>query len=63
MIKKSEFEIYRLKLEDEISALTGEYVKLYVDSTCLDGDFSADELRVIADKMDELKNHLDTVIK
>lgn len=45
----------RHRLTKEMVDLTEEYVNMYSDESNLDGYFSAQELRTIADKMDELK--------
>lgn len=45
----------RHRLTNDMIELTEEYVNLYSDESNLDGYFSAQELRTIADKMDELK--------
>jgi hypothetical protein len=54
-VDKKEQTEQRLKLIREIVNLTNGYVDLYSDKSCVDGFFSAEELRTIADKMDELK--------
>lgn len=38
------------------------YVDLYYDDSCLGGWFTADELRKIADDMDELKEYWNSII-
>lgn len=44
----------RQKFTKQMIDLTEEYVNLYSDESHLDGYFSSKELRIIADKMDEL---------
>ena len=54
-VRKDEMAQLRHRLTKEMVDLTDEYVNLYGEESNLDGYFSADELRTIADKMDELK--------
>lgn len=49
-------ELTREKLNQELNESIDEYINLYSDESCLDGWFTAEELRLIADKMDELDN-------
>jgi hypothetical protein len=52
---KKGLEELRHRLTKEMVYLTDEYVNLYSEESNLDGYFSSEELRIIADKMDELK--------
>ncbi len=42
------------EIQKELQKHVDEYFKLYKDSSCLDGWFTADQLRLIAKAMDEL---------
>ena len=54
--RDSEEYKFAQKLSLEIIAhTTDEYFALGSEESCLDGRFSSESLRVIADKMDELK--------
>lgn len=55
LIDNRDFQLYKEKINKEISDSIHEYVRINSDSSCLDGWYTAEELRRIADKMDELK--------
>jgi hypothetical protein len=56
MLEKTKFEKKRVVLQQTLHEEIGdEYFELYKDESCLDGWFASKELRLIADKMDELK--------
>ena len=54
-VKEGEMAQFKHRLTKEVVDLTDEYVTLHAEESNLDGCFSAEELRTIADKMDELK--------
>ena len=54
-VREGEMAQLRHRLTKEMVDLTDEYVTLHAEESNLDGRFSAEELRTIADKMDELK--------
>jgi hypothetical protein len=49
-----DIEVFERNLDKELSDLTGAYVRVFDDEVCLDGHFTAQNLRIIADKLDEL---------
>lgn len=55
MNKQELYNKLRRQVDNELIDAIDEYVDLYSDRSCLDGWFTADELRRIADAMDELK--------
>ncbi len=55
MMNRLEMIAYRKRLSKELSASMDQYISLHNDATTLDGYFTAEQLRLIADKMDELK--------
>jgi len=45
----------RKELEKETFDIVQEYIELYEDKSILDGEYTAEHLRLIADNMDKLK--------
>ena len=45
----------RKELEKETFDIVQEYIELYEDKSILDGKYTAEHLRLIADNMDKLK--------
>jgi hypothetical protein len=56
-MKMTEDKIIELedRFKKEVYDMIGDYVELGATSSCLDGYFCAGELRIIADRMDQLK--------